>query len=117
MKDDSQTIMRRYCPVERSYLVIVLLAVVLSCILFTRAQAISSGASSSGQRPLDVLYNAADSDGNGLISESEWHTVMQKRFEEMDTNGDQQVSLEEMAASRDTAKQRFRTLRQSGRYR
>nr|WP_320115644.1 hypothetical protein [uncultured Desulfuromonas sp.] len=52
-----------------------------------------------------------------MISETEWHTVMQKRFEEMDTNDDNQVSLEEMAASRETAKQRFRAMRQSGGYR
>lgn len=109
MMNDSLNMLRRFCLIERSYLVIVLLALLLSCILFTKAHALSSG-----QRPMDMLYNAADSDGNGLISETEWHTVMQKRFEEIDTNDDSQVSLEEMAASRETAKQRFRAMRQSG---
>ncbi len=104
--------LRHVCAIERSYLVIIVLAVVWSCILFSQAYALSSS-----QRPLDMLYNAADRDGNGLISETEWHTVMQKRFEKMDTNDDNQVSLEEMAASRETAKQRFRAMRQSGGYR
>ena len=87
---------------------ILLLTLVLSCLLFTQAQA-----NTSKQRPMDVLYNAADTDGNGLISENEWHSAMQKRFEEIDTNDDNQVSLDELAASRDTAKQRFRALKQS----
>ncbi|PLX92946.1 MAG: hypothetical protein C0620_08600 [Desulfuromonas sp.] len=99
---------RPFSSVERLVLVLIVTAVLSSCLLYGRAYALGTQ-----QKPLDMLYNAADSDGNGLISESEWHTVMQRRFEEIDTNDDGQVSLDEMAASRETTRERFRAMRQA----
>ncbi len=62
------------------------------------------------EKPLDILYASADTDGNGLISEAEWHAAMQKRFETLDANGDGNISKEEMANARETARDKFRAL-------
>jgi len=63
------------------------------------------------QKPLDVIFTADDTDGNGLVSEEEWHAAAQKRFELLDTNKDGNISKEEMAAGKGTMKTRFKSLR------
>lgn len=60
------------------------------------------------QKPAEVLFAATDSDRNGAVSESEWHTAMQKRFEALDTNRDGILSREEFAAARQTLREQFR---------
>lgn len=66
------------------------------------------------EKPLDLIFKAADSDGDGLISENEWHAAMQKRFNKIDLNADGQISRSELEQSRDTARERFKQLRNSG---
>jgi Ca2+-binding EF-hand superfamily protein len=73
-----------------------------------------SGCATAQQKPLGVIYEATDTDGNGLISEAEWHAAAQKRFELLDTNRDGNISKEEMEAGKATMKERFKTLRRSG---
>lgn len=60
------------------------------------------------EKPLDILFNAADTDGNGLISESEWHAAMQKRLEALDTNGDGNISREEFEKAGETMRDKIR---------
>jgi Ca2+-binding EF-hand superfamily protein len=60
------------------------------------------------QKPVDVLFKAADVDRNGAISEAEWHGAMQKRFEAMDANRDGTLSRAEMDAAKETMRERFR---------
>jgi len=73
-----------------------------------------SGCAMVQQKPLEVIYEAADTDGNEMISEAEWHAAAQKRFELLDTNKDGNISKEEMEAGKTTMKERFKTFR-SGR--
>jgi len=63
------------------------------------------------ERPLDILFGEADTDRNGLINEAEWHQAMQKRFENLDTNHDNAISKEELEKSRDSMRERLRSLR------
>ncbi len=72
------------------------------------------GCAIAQQKPLQVIYEAADTDGNGLISEAEWHAAAQKRFELLDANKDGNISQEEMEAGKAAMKERFKTFR-SGR--
>jgi hypothetical protein len=60
------------------------------------------------EKPHDGLFNAADTDGNGLISESEWHAAMQKRLESIDFNGDGSLSREEFEKTKETLRDKIR---------
>ena len=62
----------------------------------------------AAQRPIDVAFEIADADKNGLISEAEWHTEMQKRFEAADSNHDGNLSKEEVQASQAKLRERFK---------
>lgn len=71
------------------------------------------GSFAMGQgKPVDMLFKTADTDGNGLISEAEWHAAMQKRFEATDTNHDGNISREELEKSKETMREKFRNFRQ-----
>jgi Ca2+-binding EF-hand superfamily protein len=61
--------------------------------------------------PGEAVFQADDTDGNGLISGEEWHAAAQKRFELLDTNKDGQISKEEMDDAKGTMKARFKSLR------
>ena len=93
-------------PVNRILLFSALAAIAISSLLLP-----ASNADAARERPLDVIFNAADSDGNGMVSENEWHAAMQQRFETMDIDGDGSISREEMEQSKDTARERFKGLR------
>lgn len=60
------------------------------------------------EKPADLLFQMSDSDGNGLISEAEWHSAMQKRMETVDTNHDGNLSREEFDQARQTIRERMR---------
>lgn len=64
------------------------------------------------ERPMDTIFNAADTNGDGLISEQEWHQAMQKRFETLDANKDGNVSREEFEKQKETLREKFRNRRQ-----
>jgi Ca2+-binding EF-hand superfamily protein len=66
---------------------------------------------SARQKPLDVMFQADDTDGNGLVSKAEWQAAAEKRFELLDTNKDGNISKEEMDAGKDTLKDRFKSFR------
>lgn len=65
------------------------------------------------EKPLDFLFSQADTDHNGFVSEAEWHAVMQKRFETADTNHDGNLSRQEIEATKETLRERFRSTRSS----
>jgi len=65
------------------------------------------------EKPLEMIFIAADSDGNGQISENEWHTAMQNRFNDIDLNADGQISHSEMEKSRESVRRKLRDLRSS----
>jgi hypothetical protein len=44
---------------------------------------------------IDKIFNAVDTDDDGLISEQEWQQAMKKRFEVLDNDGDGSISREE----------------------
>ncbi len=60
-------------------------------------------------RPNNLLFNLIDTDRNGLISEQEWHAFMQKRFESIDTNHDQNISRAELDRYRQKLRSRLRS--------
>jgi len=93
---------------SRSTLTRLLVIPLLCTLLFMNAEAWAAGEQPSGQ-----LFNAADSDGNGLLSEGEWHTAMQKRFEKLDSNKDGNLSREEIEQTRGAIRGKFRGLRNS----
>lgn len=62
------------------------------------------------EKPVDVLFQMSDSDGNGLISEAEWHAAMQKRMETVDTNHDGNLSRDEFELARQTIRERMRSM-------
>ena len=70
---------------------------------------LTAGLALAWQRPIDTLFQTADSDHNNLISEAEWHAAMQKRFEAIDANHDGNLSRDELEQSRDALRERFRS--------
>jgi len=75
------------------------------------ASLLSGTSAMARERPLDILFGEADTDHNGLINEAEWHKAMQKRFETLDTNNDSAISKEELEKSRESMRERLRSLR------
>jgi Ca2+-binding EF-hand superfamily protein len=61
------------------------------------------------QRPIDMIFKAADTDHNNLISEAEWHTAMQKRFEAIDANHNGNISREEIEKYKENMREKFRS--------
>jgi|GEM_PF-2091490 Ca2+-binding EF-hand superfamily protein len=87
----------------------------VSCIVLLFALLLSGTSAMAREKPLDLLFNQADTDHNGLISEAEWHAVMQKRFETNDANHDGNISRVEIDAVKETFRERFRSMRSSQR--
>lgn len=71
---------------------------------------IASPAGAVGNRPVDLLFNSADTDHNNLVSEAEYHAAMQRRFEQLDRNKDGNLSPQELEDARSTARERFQGL-------
>jgi Ca2+-binding EF-hand superfamily protein len=70
---------------------------------------LAMGTAAARQKPLDVIFESMDVDQNGFVSEEEWHNAMQKRFEAMDKNHDNNFSREEVEESKETMRERFRS--------
>ena len=66
-----------------------------------------------GSQPFEAIFTTTDIDKNGHISENEWHTAMQKRFEQIDVNGDHQISRSEVQKAKESAIQNWRKNRTS----
>ena len=62
-------------------------------------------------KPLALLFERADTDHNGTVSEQEWHTLMQERFTTLDANKDGSLSRPELEEARNLAQERFRQWR------
>jgi Ca2+-binding EF-hand superfamily protein len=54
------------------------------------------------------LFDRADADKNGMISEEEWHAAMQKRFDAVDKNKDGKLSHDEWQEMRETVREGLR---------
>ena len=93
------------------HLAIILTCVVIISLSFLLSESLAAPFAATGEKPIDVFFNNADTDGNGLISEVEWHTAMQKRLENIDTNHDGNISREELEKSKETMRENFRNLR------
>ncbi len=65
-------------------------------------------------RAMDIIFETADADHNQLISEAEYHTAMQRRFEQLDTNKDGNLTRQEMDQARANARERLQGLRSGG---
>jgi Ca2+-binding EF-hand superfamily protein len=57
---------------------------------------------------INRIFNAADTDGDGLISKQEWHQAMKKRFETLDTSNDRNISREEFEQQEEISGYRLR---------
>jgi len=66
-------------------------------------------------KPLDILFDSADTNHDGIISESEWHNAMQQYFIKMDMDGDGKVSRAEMEKTRETMRERLKNVRNAQR--
>ena len=62
-------------------------------------------------RATAIIFEMADADHNQLISEAEYHAAMQRRFEQLDTNKDGNLTRQEMDQARDNARERLQGLR------
>jgi hypothetical protein len=60
------------------------------------------------ERPIDAVFNTAETNGDGLISAQEWHQTMQKRFEALDNSNDGNISREEFEKQKEIMRERFR---------
>lgn len=65
-------------------------------------------------RATDIIFEMADADHNQLISEAEYHAAMQRRFEQLDTNRDGNLTKQEMDQARANARERLQGLRNGG---
>lgn len=86
-----------------------LLPALLLCLLWTGA------ATAQEQRPMDILFDEADTNHNGLIDEQEWHTYLQQRFASLDANHDGNLSKAELEQAKTTLRQTFRERMQNRR--
>lgn len=80
---------------------------IIVLLLLTAASAIAR------QKPMEIIFEAGDTDHNGLISEDEWHAAMQKRFDALDKNHDNAVSYDEFQKAKETLRERFRARMQN----
>ncbi len=62
------------------------------------------------------LFDQMDTNGDGVVSEQEWHAAMQKRFESIDKNRDGNLSAAEWQEMKDSLRERFGS-RKGGRFR
>ena len=63
------------------------------------------------EKPIDVLFEKADTDHNGVLSEQEWHAAMHQRFQNLDTNKDGALARDEMEQARQERLRAFRGAR------
>jgi len=69
---------------------------------------------SAQERVKSHIFEIADADHNQLISETEYHAAMQRRFEQLDTNKDGNLSRQEMDQARANTRERLQGLRGGG---
>lgn len=86
----------------------------ICCMLFTLVLLGPSTAFSAQGRATDIIFEIADADHNQLISEAEYHTAMQRRFEQLDTNKDGNLTRQEMDQAQANARERLQGLRSGG---
>lgn len=80
----------------------------LSALVLIGTLAVAGSAAAAQGTRFDALFNATDTDGNGLISEAEWHSAMQKRMEAIDADHDNNLTREEFQQAKETLRERFR---------
>jgi len=81
--------------------------VLAAALLF--AFVLSGNPAMAREKPMDIIFNLADADQNGLISETEWHTAMQKRLEAIDINHDGNISREELESAKEGFRNKMRS--------
>lgn len=86
----------------------------LCCMLLIALLLGPTTAFSAQGRASDIIFETADADHNQLISEAEYHTAMQRRFEQVDTNKDGNLTRQEMDQARANARERLQGLRSGG---
>jgi len=86
----------------------------LCCMLLAALLFGPTTAFSAQGRATEVIFEMADADHNQLISEAEYHAAMQRRFEQLDTNKDGNLTRQEMDEARANARERLQGLRNGG---
>lgn len=59
----------------------------------------------------EIIFPRIDTDHNQLISEAEYHTAMQRRFEQLDSNKDGSLSKQEWEQARAKVRKRLQERR------
>lgn len=75
------------------------------------AMAADSTPHQGGHGPMMDRLQSADTDGDGMLSKTEFMAVHEKRFDEMDANKDGKISKDEMKAHRESMKAEFEAKR------
>lgn len=90
-------------PDKRCAKIKILVAVFL-CVLITIA---IHGNATAKERPIDVLFDQADTNHDGVVSEGEFHTAMQERFLIIDADQNGNLTREELEDARQVIRDRI----------
>ena len=86
--------------------IVMLAAVILMC------QATSVFAEDKPEKPRHEKHMSHDSDGDGMISESEFLAKAKERFAKMDANDDGKISREEAQKARQNKREKMKEFRE-----
>lgn len=86
----------------------------VAVVLFAGLLLLPATTPAASERVADMLFERSDTDHNQLISEAEYHAAMQRRFEQLDTNKDGNLTRQEMEQARANARERLQGMRSSG---
>lgn len=65
-----------------------------------------------GHKMMERMFDQADTNGDGEISKEEFMAQAEARFKEIDQNGDDKITKEEVEAHREKMRQRWQEMKQ-----